>query len=234
MNEATRCERIKPALLDLLMDEISPQHRRDVEDHLKTCRTCSEELTELRRTVSLVAAAEKSEEMPRRIRIVAEPENRWAALWRNPARLAFASAGLMCIAIAMLALFRTTVSYQNGNLQIAFGAQAVPSATIPSAAPVATNASVSPGRPLDRAQVYDMISEAMAAMDRERQRDAQMLAKRVSQQMEQKWQQDLSDVAQRFRYFQDAQTILYKGQVQSQQLVSALMQQSELPAAQQQ
>lgn len=232
MNEATRCERIKPVLLELLMDEILPQDRRDVEAHLETCRGCSEELAAMRHTMSLVVAAGKSEEMPRRIRVVAEPENRWAAFWRNPARLAFASAGLMCVVIALLALFRTTVSYQNGNFQIAFGAQAAPSTTAPAAAPLATNAASS-GRPLDRAQVYEMISEAMAATDREHQREAQALAQQVSQRMEHRWQRDLTEMAGSIRYFQATQTMLYKGQVENEQLVSALMAHSTSPAPQQ-
>ncbi len=234
MNGDANCERVKSALLEFLMQEISPEDRRDIERHLEGCRVCSQEMAELKQTISLVARAEVSEEIPRRIRIVAEPAGRWAAFWRNPARLAFAGAGLMCIAIALLALFRTTVSYQNGNFQIAFGAPAASSGAPFAGAPSATASAVSSRRPLEQAQVYEMISQAMAASEAEHQRQSQVMAKEISQRMEQRWQHDLGEMAGSMRYFQAAQTMLYKGQVESQELVSTLMQHSALPASQQQ
>lgn len=221
------CERIKPALLELLMEELSPQDRRQVKAHLETCRTCSQELAELRRAISLVARADLSAEMPRRIRLVTEPESWWAAFWRNPARLAFTAAGSLCVAVLVLSLFRTTIAYQNGNFQIAFGA---PASSVPSPAAALPATAVRPA--LEQAQVHEMIAAAIGASERERQRHTEALAQQVSQRLEQRWRHDLGEMTESLRYFQAAQTMLYKGQVQNEQLVSALIQQSALPVQQ--
>lgn len=233
MNGDKNCEQVKPALLEFLMQEIPPEGRRDIENHLRGCRACSQEMTELKRTLSFVARAETSEEIPRRIRIVAEPAGRWTAWWRNPARLAFAGAGLLCLAIALLALFRTTISYENGNFQIAFGAPAASSVTRFGASPAATIPAMGSRRALEQAQVYEMISQAMAASEAQHQRQLQETIKEISQKMEQRRQHDLGEMAESMRYFQAAQTMLYKGQVQNEQLVSTLMQHSPVPAPQQ-
>jgi len=238
MNGDANCEQLKPALLEFLMEEISPDDRRKVERHLESCHACAQELAELKQTMSLVARAENSEEIPRRIRIMAEPPLDWMALWRNPARLAFGSAGLLCVAIALFSLSHTTISYRSGNFQIAFGAAAAPSAelvsgTASSRSTAGTMPAMGSPRPLERREVYEMISQAMAAAEAERQRQSNQMAKEVSQRLEQRWQHDLGEMSASLRYFQAAETMLYKGQVQSQQLVSALMQQTGTPVPQQ-
>ena len=79
-----------------------------------------------------------------------------------------------------------------------------------------------------------MISTALAPIEAERQRQSEQLAKNVSLQMQQRWQHDLTEMAAGMRYFQEAQTVLLKGQVQNQQLVSTLMERTgyTLPAQQ--
>ena len=216
------CHRLKPALLDFALEEISTTDREELERHLKDCGFCSQELAELRRTVSLVHRAEASEEVPRKFRLVAQPAPGWAAFWLNPARLAFGAAGLFCVAIALLSLFRTNFSYENGNFQIAFGASAVSSG-----APVGGGESAIPAAfPLDQAKVRQMISDALAAAEAEQQKRIQVMTKSVADQMQQSWQRDLREMAGSMRYFQAAQTMMWKEQVQNQQLVSALIQQS--------
>ena len=221
------CHQVKPALLDYLFEETSAEERKEVERHLQDCGVCSQEMAELQQTMGLLVRSNRSEDIPRRIRLVAESAGSWVAFWRNPARLAFASAGLLCLAIAMLALSRATVSYQKGSFQIAFGVPAgAPSESrVPVTMPVASVA-----RPLDRAQVSDMISEAIAASHVELQRQSGLLARDVSRQMEERWQRDLQEMAASLRYFQSAQTMMWKEQLQNQQLVSTLMHQAGLTA----
>ncbi len=220
------CQQVKPALLDYLFEETSAEKQGEMDRHLRSCDSCSQEMAELKQTMALLVRGEASEEIPRRIRLAAEPTGRWAAFWRYPARMAFAGAGLLCLAVALLSFFRTTISYQNGNFQIAFGAPAVssgaPAAGATSAAAVA--------HPLDRDQVLQLIADAMAAGQAEQQRKSGLLAKDVSQQMEQRWQRDLREMAGSMRIFQSAQTMMWKEQVQNQQLVSTLMQQKGLSA----
>ena len=218
------CEQVKPALVEYLLEESSAEERQEMDGHLQSCESCSQEMAELKQTMALLARGEASEEVPRRIRIVAEPISRWWAFWRNPAQLAFGGAGLLCLAIALLALFGTSISYQNGNFQIAFGAPAVSSgAQFSSTMPAAATA-----QPLDRAQVLQMIAEARVADEAEQQRRSGLMAKEVAQQMQEQWQHDLQEMAGSLRYFQSAQTVLWKEQVQNQQLVSTLMQHAGL------
>jgi putative zinc finger protein len=223
------CEQVKPALIDFLLEEISSTDHNEIETHLISCAACSLEMNDLKETLTLVKKSEASEEIPRRIRMVAEPAASWAAFWLNPARLAFAASALFSLTIILVAVFGTTFSYQNGNFQIAFGSKA----NVRSA-PSASIATVTAGHPLDRAEVYSMISDAMATIEAERQRQSEQMAKNVSAQMQQRWQHDLTEMAASMRYFQEAQTVLLKGQVQNQQLVSTLMQRTgyTLPAQQ--
>jgi hypothetical protein len=212
------CEQVKPALIDFLLEEISSTAHSEIEAHLKSCAPCSLEMNELQVTLTLVKKSEVSEEIPRKIRIVAEPAASWAAFWLNPARLAFAASALFSVTFILVAVFGTTVSYRNGNFQIAFG----PKATVRST-PSANIAAVTAGHPLDRAEVYSMISDAMATLAAEHQGQSEQMAKNVSLQMQQRWQHDLTEMAASMRYFQEAQTVLLKGQVENQQLVSTLI-----------
>ncbi|MBI3895497.1 MAG: zf-HC2 domain-containing protein [Acidobacteria bacterium] len=219
------CEQAKPLLTDYLLEEVPVEERAGIAQHLESCGACSGEIARLRQTLALVAQGEVSEEIPQRIRLVAEPRElmpRWAAFWQNSARLSFAAAGLLCLAIALLALFRTSVSYQEGKLAVAFGAprgtmgQPVSSAAIQPAA--------SSGA-LDRAEVLRLVSAAIVASESRQQQQTAQLLQTVSQQAEQQRVNDLRELAESIRYFQATQTMMWKDQVQSQHLVSALMQQ---------
>ena len=224
------CEQIKPALMEYLLEESSAEERKEMARHLQSCDNCSQEMAELKQTMALLVRGEASEEIPRRIRLAAEPTRvptgRWGAFWRYPAGMAFAGAGLLCLAVALLALFRTTISYQNGNFQIAFGAPAVSSG----APAVGATPAAAAAHPLDRDQVLQLIADAMAAGQAEQQRKSVLLAKDVTQQMEQRWQRDLREMAGNLHIFQASQTMMWKEQVQNQQLVSTLIQRNGLPA----
>jgi anti-sigma factor RsiW len=220
------CQQVKPALTEYLLEESSAREREEMDRHLRSCDSCSQEMAELKQTMALLVRGEASEEIPRRIRLAAEPTSRWGAFWRYPARMAFAGAGLLCLAVALLSLFRTTISYQNGNFQIAFGAPAVSSgAPAVEATPAAAAA-----HPLDRDQVLQLIADAMAAGQAEQQRMSVLLARDVTQQMEQRWQRDLREMAGNLHIFQASQTMMWKEQVQNQQLVSTLIQRNGLSA----
>ena len=218
------CEQVKPALTEYLLEESSAEERKEMDRHLQSCDSCSQEMAELKQTMALLVRGEVSEEIPRRIRLAAEPTGRWGGFWRYPARIAFAGAGFLCLAVALLSLFRTTISYQSGNFQIAFGAPAVSSG----APAVGATAAAAVAHPLDRDQVLQLIADAMAAGQAEQQRKSGLLAKEVTQQMEQRWQRDLLEMAGSLRIFQSAQTMMWKEQVQNQQLVSTLMQRNGL------
>jgi hypothetical protein len=81
-----------------------------VEAHVRNCQPCLEELDRLRLTEAALFAL-REEEIPRRIGFVSgqvfepSPWRRWwAGLWGSTARLAFASAAMLSVAILVSAL----------------------------------------------------------------------------------------------------------------------------------
>lgn len=97
-------------LKDYFLKELPDSERRQVEAHVGNCQPCREELDRLRLTEAALFAL-REEEIPRRIAFVSDkvfepsPWRRWwAALWGSTARLAFASAAMLSIAILVAAL----------------------------------------------------------------------------------------------------------------------------------
>ena len=216
------CEQAKLVLVEYLLEEASGKDREEIGRHLQDCGVCAEEFAQLKQTMALLVRGEVSEEIPKRISVVAEPVSRWGAFWPAGARLALAGGGLLCIAIALLALFRTTVSYEEGNFQIAFG--------VPAAATSAEDSSnitpaVANTRALSRDEVLDLIVEVVAASETRQQNNATLLVETAAQQAEQQRRLDLREMAESFRYFQAAQTMMWKEQVQSQYMMGALVRQ---------
>jgi anti-sigma factor RsiW len=97
-------------LRDYFLKELPDSEQRQVEAHVRNCQPCLEELDRLRLTEAALFAL-REEEIPQRIAFVSDqvfepsPWRRWwAALWGSTARLAFASAAMLSIAILVFAL----------------------------------------------------------------------------------------------------------------------------------
>ena len=97
-------------LRDYFLKELPDSEQRQVEVHVRNCRPCREELDRLRLTETALFAL-REEEIPQRIAFVSDkifepsPWRRWwAAFWGSGARLAFASAAMLSIAILVAAL----------------------------------------------------------------------------------------------------------------------------------
>jgi anti-sigma factor RsiW len=92
------------SLVDLkayVVGEVSRQERGAVEDHVRGCQSCREELDRLELTRSALAALE-DEEIPRRIAFVSDRvfEPRWwQTMWHSGPAMGFASAALLAAAI---------------------------------------------------------------------------------------------------------------------------------------
>jgi anti-sigma factor RsiW len=102
-------------LNDYFLKELPDSERRQVEGHVRECRRCREELERLRRTEAALFAL-REEEIPQRIAFVSdkvfEPaawRRWWTAFWGSAARLGFASAAMLSVAILVLALTRPAV-----------------------------------------------------------------------------------------------------------------------------
>jgi anti-sigma factor RsiW len=99
-------------LRDYLLDELGPADRRQVEKHVGTCTSCHEELARLQLTEAALRAV-ADEEIPQCIAFVSDkvfepsPWRRaWQAFWGSSARLAFASAAMLSVALVVVALHR--------------------------------------------------------------------------------------------------------------------------------
>jgi hypothetical protein len=220
------CDDIRPELLDYVMEEVPADRHAAMAKHLETCAACSGEAGKIRQTLGIMAQGAAFEEPPERIRVVAEPTNRWAALWRNPARLAFAGGAAACITIAILALARASVRYDNGTFEIAFGAAAA-QVQSPAAASLPQFSALA-GETLTRREAAALVAEALSASEARQREDTSRLVEASLKAFEEASEvnriNDRQALAETFRYFQAAQVNMWKQQVENQQLVSALVQ----------
>ena len=99
-------------LRDYHFRELPEDESRQVEGHLKSCVACREELERLRITQAALLSV-RDEEIPQRIAFVSdkvfEPSTLrrwWSAFWGSAARLGFASAAMLSVALLVSALSR--------------------------------------------------------------------------------------------------------------------------------
>ena len=99
-------------LRDYLLDELAEEERRQVDQHVRSCGGCHEEMDRLRITHATLLAL-REEEVPQRIGFVSdkvfEPSGVrrvWQAFWGSSARLGFASAAMLSVALVFFTFFR--------------------------------------------------------------------------------------------------------------------------------
>ena len=93
-------------LRDYFLKELTDPQRHQVEAHVQDCSGCREELDRLRLTEAALCSW-REEEIPQRIGFVSDPvfqRSWWAAFWGSSARLGFASAAVLSVAILVLGL----------------------------------------------------------------------------------------------------------------------------------
>jgi anti-sigma factor RsiW len=105
-------------LRDYFLQELPQNQEQQVEAHVKTCQGCREELDRLRATGTALLAL-REEEIPQRIAFVSDkifepsPLRRWwGGFWNSAARLGFASAAILAVALVMRTSPRTPVTAQ--------------------------------------------------------------------------------------------------------------------------
>ncbi len=220
------CEKVRPLLLDYVLDEASAEIRAEVDAHVEQCAACSIEVGNFQQTLGHLKSDSHFSEIPQGIRLVAEPPNRWVAFWSNPARLVFAASAFACLAIALLAFFQTNLSYEDGHLELAFGgftrSQMAAIAEFPASIPAASDTA------LGREEVIHLVAEAITASEVHQQHEAERLVQTVSEQIMQQRLQDRREFAESLRYFEAGRVTMWKQQVQNQQYMSKLIEQSSL------
>jgi anti-sigma factor RsiW len=99
-------------LRDFVLKELSEPETRQVDAHVRGCAGCREEVERLRLTEAALFSL-RDEEIPQRIAFVSDkifepsPWRRgWAAFWGSSARLGFASAALLSVALIVFSLAR--------------------------------------------------------------------------------------------------------------------------------
>jgi len=136
-------------LRDYALQELSEAERQQVEAHVKGCRDCREEVERLRLTEAALFSL-RDEEIPQRIAFVSdkifEPSGwrrAWAAFWGSSARLGFASAALLSVALIVFSLARTAGSASTPvAVRVPFAASPVTDAQIQERVQAAVNQAV--------------------------------------------------------------------------------------------
>ena len=115
-------------LKDYFLKELPAAGRQPVEAHLRACPACREELDRLRLTEAALFSL-RDEEVPQRIGFVSDevfepaPWRRWwGAFWGSSARLGFASAAVLSIAILVHAFVHPAPPAQLASRQPAVAA----------------------------------------------------------------------------------------------------------------
>jgi anti-sigma factor RsiW len=122
-------------LRDYFLQELEHPQQLQVEAHVKTCAACREEVARLRSTESVLFCL-RDEEIPQRIAFVSDkifepsPARRWlTAFWGSTARLGFASAAMLSVAMTFSAWHRTPAPAP-GSATVAPAAVAAQAATL--------------------------------------------------------------------------------------------------------
>jgi anti-sigma factor RsiW len=110
-------------LRDYFLKELPDQERRQVEAHVRDCRSCREELDRLGMTQAALFSL-RDEEIPQRVAFVSDaifepsPWRRaWSALWNSGARLGFVSAAMLSAALVVFALARPAGHIPDAEIQ---------------------------------------------------------------------------------------------------------------------
>ena len=167
-------------LRDYFFGELPEEHRRRVDLHTKSCAVCREELTQLRSTqTALLSLAD--EEIPQRIGFVSdkvfEPSGWgrvWQAFWGSSARLGFASAAVLSIALVAFTFYR------------------------PAAAPAASDVTAARVEAAVAQRVAAAVDKAVAETETRQARRTADLLSAAEQRFEQQRQADMQNVAERF------------------------------------
>ncbi len=104
-----------------VVGEVTRQERGVVEDHVRGCQSCREELDRLNLTRSALASLE-DEEIPRRIAFVSDRvfEPRWwQTMWRSGPVMGFASAALLAAAILVVGFARPVSAHDAASVDSA-------------------------------------------------------------------------------------------------------------------
>jgi hypothetical protein len=131
------CEKSRELFADYLGEELPKTEVRGLQEHLKSCSGCRQELALLARTKSTLQVGWPDESIPQSLTFeFAMPSERgsWSHLLssRLP-RVVWASLGLtgcFLVCLTSLALLRTQIRLENGNFSLSFGQPTAPAPAV--------------------------------------------------------------------------------------------------------
>ncbi|HSB14712.1 MAG TPA: zf-HC2 domain-containing protein [Bryobacteraceae bacterium] len=178
-------------LKGFFLNELVPDARQAVEEHLRVCPNCREELERLSVTRAALTSL-REEETPRRIAFVSDKvlePSIWRRFWDSAPRLGFASAAMLSVALLVNGFIRP---------------QPAAPAPMDSAAVQAKIEAVVAGRVAEAVQKAVADSEARSA-----RRTADLLAA-TEQRLDRQHRADLLTVEDNFRVLQKRVNIYYR------------------------
>ncbi len=205
------CGEAKQILMDIALDETTPEQQPDLRSHLEGCVACRAELAGLSLSRKLLQQGLPLEEVPRRIAFVASAPAAAAKpgwwLWR-PFALPFAAAAMVLMVVGTLAVARTSITVDQGRWAVAFGvtAPAAAAATvIPTAAPASAGNAL-----FNHEQVQSLIAAAVRDSEARQRAETSALITAATNRIEQREYVALSALAEQMRYFRSTQATFYK------------------------
>jgi uncharacterized protein YhaN len=113
----SRCDEMKEFLVELLYDEIPPEHWTPLEAHLEDCEHCRQDLAELRQVRAGLAEAAQEEPRADAPRVLVLPLRRR----RSPLRFAKLAAAAAVILVASLGILNARIGWSEAGPLISFG-----------------------------------------------------------------------------------------------------------------
>jgi anti-sigma factor RsiW len=150
------------ALRDFAFDELPAGERQEMEQHIRACGDCSLEFDRLRVTTSALRIL-PDREIPQRIAFVSDEifqPSMWARFWNSGARLGFASACIVAIAL-LVSAWRVSAAYHAAPVQPAAQVAA-------SMSPEQIQASIARAVAQTRMEEAKLIQTAVAAAEQKR------------------------------------------------------------------
>jgi hypothetical protein len=174
-------------LRDYYFEDLCESERRLTEVHVKTCAHCREELDRLRGTETALLAL-PNEEIPQRIGFVSDPvfeasafRRGWEALWGSAARLGFAAAAMLSVALVVFSLTRPVPQV---NAPAPAMARAAIEAEVSKRVNDAVGGAVAQAVAASEARQARQTQELLAASDRRHALETQAMMVRVQEYLE--------------------------------------------------
>ncbi len=197
------CEKSRELFVDYLGEEISKTEARGLQEHLKACPSCQQELGLLVRTRSALRVAWPDEAIPQNLNFeFASPTGQsfWSRLL--PLRLpgvAWASISITAcfvICATVLALLQARIRIENGSFNLSFGRVT---------GPVTVNDAQS-----NVEAVKTLLNQSLKEFDANQSARLRQALQETRSEWESKRSADLARVAKELKYLESAQNVVWK------------------------